>query len=115
MNENLPQKYKENFFRRFFLKLKSFFTRKDNKKDKTESQYDYGTTEHRSQNNMLEELKVDTTTLYDTDFKKKEFMKNLTENPDLLENFSNERLEIILKYYLDENEEKRAMLKRINA
>lgn len=33
-------------------------------------------------------------------------MENLTNNPELLENFSNDRLEKILQYYIDENARK---------
>lgn len=39
------------------------------------------------------------------------FIKKLNNNPELLENFSNDRLEIILQYYLDENEKKKELLK----
>ena len=41
-------------------------------------------------------------------------MENLKNNQEMLENFSNERLKIILKYYLDENEKKRELLRKIN-
>ena len=41
-------------------------------------------------------------------------MENLKNNQEMLENFSNERLRIILKYYLDENEKKREILKNMS-
>lgn len=47
-----------------------------------------------------------------TEYEKKKFMDELTENPELLENFSNNRLEKILKYYIDENNKKRKLLKQ---
>ena len=42
-------------------------------------------------------------------------MQNLTENPELLKEFSNDRLEKILQYYLEENKKKREILKRLNS
>lgn len=42
---------------------------------------------------------------------KKEIMEKLAKHPELLENFSNDKLEKILQYYLDENEKKRKLLK----
>ena len=62
--------------------------------------------------NNLDYLKVDIKTDL-TEFKRKEFMENLTKHPDLLEKFSIERLEIILQYYLKENEKKKMLLKNI--
>lgn len=107
MSENVPQKYKEKFFSKFINKLKMFFSRtkeeivvsndKNNKKD------------------MINNLKVDIDVNINTEYEKKTFMKNLTDNPELLENFSNDKLEKILQYYLDENEKKREILKKIRA
>ena len=48
------------------------------------------------------------------DFERKEFMENLTNNPELLEKFSNDRLEKILQYYKDENAKKEALLKMLS-
>ena len=42
-------------------------------------------------------------------------MQELTENPNLLKEFSNDRLEKILQYYLEENQQKREILKRMNS
>ena len=42
-------------------------------------------------------------------------MKNLTDNPELLENFSTERLEKILQWYREDNERKSIYLKKIDS
>lgn len=110
MSENLPQKYKENFLSKFICKLKSFFLRtKENNKNVKAFKEDKDIKENR-----MRDLKVDFDMKVSTEFEKKIFMENLTNNPELLENFSNDRLESILKYYLDENEKKRELLKKVS-
>lgn len=112
MSENFPQKYEENIFRRFFNKIKNFFLGR-----KEEVQIDTNMIDALEEKNVsknkLEDLKIDVK-IDNSEFKRKEFMQNLTEHPELLENFSNDRLEKILQYYLEENDNKRAMLKRIS-
>ncbi|MCI9063278.1 MAG: hypothetical protein HFJ17_01560 [Clostridia bacterium] len=61
--------------------------------------------------NQLEDLKVNANINNIT--KKEEFMRNLADNSELLEHFSNDRLEIILEYYLNENQKKRVILERL--
>ena len=41
-------------------------------------------------------------------------MEQLKNNQELLEKFSNDRLKVILQYYLDENSKKREILKKIS-
>lgn len=112
MSENLPQKYEENIFRRFFNKIKNFFLGR-----KEEVQIDTNRVDEWERKNVsknkLEDLKIDVK-IDNSEFKRKEFMQNLTEHPELLENFSNDRLEKILQYYLEENEKKREMLKKVS-
>lgn len=43
--------------------------------------------------------------------RKKKFMQNLTDNSEILEKFSNDRLEKTLQYYSDENEKKKCIKK----
>lgn len=115
MNKNLPQKYENNFFRKLFNKLKFLFFRKkyrenddlsiDNTEEKENTQI---------RKDFIEQVKVDES-IKDTEAEKKEFIEKLTDNPKLLEEFSSDRLEKILQYYLDENEKKRAILKRLSA
>ena len=40
--------------------------------------------------------------------------KLIKNNQELLEKFSNDRLKVILQYYLDENSKKREILKKIS-
>ena len=62
--------------------------------------------------NFTEQIKVGDDNK-NIDYEKKKFMQNLTENPELLKEFSNDRLEKILQYYLEENRKKREILKRL--
>lgn len=116
MSENLPQKYKSNLFSKLLNKIKTFFM-KDKKENETIIS-DYETFEDTKKENCKKEiinnLKVDID-MRDVhkEHEKKAFMENLTNNPELLENFSIERLEKILQYYLEENNKKREILKNI--
>lgn len=115
MGENLPQKYKENIFRKLFSKLKGFFLKntKEKKKDPA-ANIILKPEKENILNNKLEYLKVDIK-FDDTEFKRKELMKNLSNNPDLLENFSNDKLEKILQWYLEENKKKKRMLQQVDS
>ena len=62
----------------------------------------------------MENLKSDLKTK-NIDFEKNKLMRRLTENPEWLQEFSNDRLERILEFYLTENEKKREILKKLNA
>lgn len=66
-----------------------------------------------SNKSFSEQIKV-TTKCIDSEYEKKKFMQAIEENPKLLEQFSNKRLEKILQYYLEENEKKIAILKKLN-
>ena len=63
--------------------------------------------------NFTEQIKIENDNK-NIDYEKKKFMQSLTENPELLKEFSNDRLEKILQYYLEENQQKREILKRLN-
>ena len=43
-----------------------------------------------NKNNMLEDLKVNNSLSINIEYEEKEIMENLTKNPELLENFSND-------------------------
>ena len=122
MNENLPKKYKESFFGKFIQKIKwLFFERKQ--KNKTIPSNIENIIENSkkaiAQNKLIESLKISADSnnpgIKDTEFEKKKFMKNLTDNPELLENFSTERLEKILQWYREDNKRKSIYLKKLNS
>lgn len=112
MSNNLPQKYKENIFKKFFKYIKNLFLFKKTEpkeniilfnkvsSDKTEN----------SKTSFYDSLRIESATLNDN-----EKNINLKDNFQVLENYSNEKLEKILQYYLDENEKKRALLKKLSA
>lgn len=115
MSKNLPQKYNESIFRRFFNKLKNIWNsirRRTKNMEENINDIPVPNVETTKEEKM-EYIKVNID-VENTDFKRKEFMENLTENPELLENFSNDRLEKILQYYIDENEKKKELLKLVN-
>ncbi len=122
MSENLPEKYKESFFSKFIQKLKRlFFSRKYENKivESNNEVIDKVSERNGTSNNFMDSLKVDN---YDTsmknpnmEYEKKQFMKKLTNNPELLNNFSTERLEKILQLYREDNERKSLYLKKLNS
>ena len=64
-------------------------------------------------NNFIERIKIEKNLFRNKKSQREDFMKNLKKNPKLLENFSNDRLKKILQYYLEENEKKREILKKL--
>lgn len=115
MSNNLPQEYKINIFYNLFRKIKSFFFRKKKNKVQFENVNEIKEScniEEKAK--FVEEIKVKETVV-DTGIKKNKFIDNLTNNPELLENFSNERLEKILQYYKEENNKKRELIKKLSA
>ena len=122
MNENLPKKYKESFFGKFIQKIKwLFFERKQKNKIIPSNIENVSENSKKAiaQNELMESLRISFNSnnhgTKDTEFEKKNFMKNLTDNPELLENFSTERLEKILQWYREDNERKSIYLKKIDS
>lgn len=115
MGENLPQKYNESIFRKFFNKLKNIWNSiRKRTKNMEENNNDILVPNAKiTKENKMVYIKVNID-VENTDFKREEFMKNLTDNPELLENFSNDRLEKILQYYIEENTKKEALLKMVS-
>lgn len=114
MNNNLPVNYKENFLRKFIMKIRKKFFR-SKKKSEINNINMVNLESNNKKENMLNELKVDMEfdyKNYANEIERKDFMDNLTKNPDLLENFSTERLKKILQWYVEENEKKRVVLKK---
>ena len=63
------------------------------------------------QTNIKEELKVEVEN--DKSYQKEQFMKEISDNPDLLENFSIERLEKIKEYYQESIKKKQEILQNM--
>lgn len=124
MSDHLPQKYKNNIFQKIIQKIKAVFFYKeqnitqtmDTIEKNTEQTMNVTETKQNKKENMsnfTEQIKIENDTK-NINYEKKKFMQSLTENPELLKEFSNDRLEKILQYYLEENEQKREILKRMN-
>ena len=93
MENNKLIKTKEGIFRKIFNKIKLFFCKKT-EIHKVEEEKNIKT-----DTNIKKELKVE---LENNDsYQKEQFMKEITNNPILLEKFSIERLEKIRDYYKD--------------
>lgn len=116
MSNNLPQEYKSNIFYNIFRKIRSlFFRKKNNDVPVVENVNEVMENNNIEENSkFVEEIKVKENVV-NTEVEKKKFMDNLTSNPELLEEFSNERLEKILEYYKEENNKKRELLKKLSA
>ena len=116
MENKLPKEYKENIFQKIHNHIKKIFF---NKKEKVSENI---TSENIIENNIetvenddfIEYIQINET-YKNTEYEKKKFMEKLEENPDLLDNFSTERLEKILQYYLDENEKKRKKIEKLTS
>lgn len=122
MSEKLPKKYKESFFGKFIQKIKwLFFERKQKNKIRPSNIENVSENSKKAiaQNELMESLRISANSnnpgTKDTEFEKKKFMKNLTDDPELLENFSTERLEKILQWYREDNERKSIYLKKLNS
>lgn len=109
MTNNLPQKYKNNIFQKILQKIRKIFFAK---KEKISENKDNKKVLEKA--SFINEIKVKELKA-DTEIERKKFIEKLTNNPDLLEEFSNERLEKILQYYKEENNKKRELLKKLIA
>ena len=113
MHENLPKKYNENFFNKIIINIKKIIFKNKYKNEIANS--NITNSKKDINNNMLEELKVNVDFNYNNEYEKKQFMNNLSKNPQLLETLSNERLKKVLQWYKDENEKKKEILRRLNS
>lgn len=124
MSDYLPQKYKNNIFQKIIQKIKAVFFYKEQNITQTMDKIEKNTEQtiniietkqntKDSVSDFAEQIKVENENKH-IDYEKKKFMQSLTENPELLKEFSNDRLEKILQYYLEENEQKREILKRMS-
>lgn len=114
MSNNLPTIYNENIFKRFFNYIRNMFSFK--KKEVKEENVINETNEQQKnlKNNFLKDMRIEDEVI-DKDIKKKRIMDNLKDNLQLLEECSNEKLEKILQYYLEENDNKKKLLKKLSA
>ena len=110
MSNNLPQIYNENIFKKFFNYVRNLFSFKKNKVKQEIKINDTNKQKESLKNNFLKDIKIEDG-MVDKEFEKKKIMDNLKDNLQLLEECSNEKLEKILQYYLEENENKKKLLK----
>ena len=108
MSTNSLQKYKEGFFSRIFKKLQNLFNKNKEKQENKDTMINNVPTEGSFKNNIKVSQGLD-----NNYHEKKKLISMLNDNPELLENYSNEQLEKILKIYLEDNEEKRRVLKKL--
>ena len=124
MSDHLPQKYKNNIFQIIIKKIKAVFFYKEQNITQTMNTIEKNTEQtiniietkqnkKENMSNFTEQIKIENDNK-NINYEKKKFMQTLTENPELLKEFSNDRLEKILLYYLEENEQKREILKRMS-
>lgn len=110
MSNNLPQIYNENIFKKFFNYVRNLFSFKKNEVKQEIKINDTNKQKESLKNNFLKDIKIEDG-MVDKEFEKKKIMDNLKDNLQLLEECSNEKLEKILQYYLEENENKKKLLK----
>ena len=112
MNENLPQKYKDGILNNIFRKLRYFFIGTKHGEE-TYQKADSSIEKTKSKLNFLQDVKFETEVI-DKKFQEKKLMEELKIRPELLENFSEEKLEEILQYYLEENKRKRELIRKLS-
>ena len=111
MNSNLPVEKRNGILNKIIQKIKQIFRK---------NKYKIGNTQNNeiivnSNSKFKDDIKIETENIeFSNEYQKQQFMEQLKNNQELLEKFSNERLKIILQYYLDENQKKREKLKKIN-
>ena len=111
MNSNLPAKQRNGIFYKILLKIKQIFRRKKYEEENLESNKVIVNSNNQFKNN----IKIDIENIeFNNEYQKQQFMEQLKNNQELLEKFSNDRLKVILQYYLDENNKKRERLKKIS-
>ena len=111
MNANLPVKQRNGIFYKIFLKINQIFRKNKYKTEKVESNEVISNSNNQFKNN----IKIDIENIeFNNEYQKKQFMEQLKNNQELLEKLSNDRLKVILQYYLDENNKKREILKKIS-
>ena len=111
MNSKLPAKQRNGIFYKIFQKIKQIFRKNKYKAEKIESNEVISN----SNNQFKNDIKIDNENIeFNNEYQKQQFMEQLKNNQELLEKFSNDRLKVILQYYLDENNKKRERLKKIS-
>ena len=111
MNSNLPVKQRNGIFYKIFLKINQIFRKNKYKTEKVENNEVISNSNKQFKN----DIKIDIENIeFNNEYQKKQFMEQLKNNQELLEKFSNDRLKVILQYYLDENNKKRERLKKIS-
>ena len=111
MNSNLPVKQRNGIFYKIFLKINQIFRKNKYKTEKVESNEVISNSNKQFKN----DIKIDIEKIeFNNEYQKKQFMEQLKNDQELLEKFSNDRLKVILQYYLDENNKKRERLKKIS-
>lgn len=113
MSNNLPHIYSKNIFKKFINYLRNLFFFKKKHGKEGIAINEVSEKQENLKNNFLKDIKIDSDAI-EEEVKKKRIMDNLKDNLQLLEEYSNEKLEKILQYYLKENEEKKNILRKLN-
>ena len=108
MNDNLPKKYNNNIFSKIIVFVKNIF--KSKKKDLKEIEIEIE--KNKIDTGFIERMKVNETYI-NVEEEKRRLMSKFNENPKLLENLSINRLEMVLKYYQEDNEKKKETIKKL--
>lgn len=115
MNKDKLIEGKKSNFTKIKNILKNSFTLKSNQKilivdnkDSDNSNFNINTNSE-----FLKEVKINTNYTYDRNYKLKKFMKELEENPDIIDNLSNDRLDKLISYYEKITNEKAKKINRL--
>lgn len=121
MNDNLPKKYNDNIFSKFFSFLRNLFSGKKNETEEikqvnqiTEEKTVETIENDNKANDFTDRIKIDEN-YKNPEEEKRKIIEELKEKPESLEKLSVNRLEKVLKFYQEENEKKRKNLQKLIA
>lgn len=97
-----------------FNKIKSFFKNILCKKDKKSSVTKNIELNHLNKSyDFANNLKVNLSNMYEKEDKLKKFMKEIEDNPDIIEKLSNDKLDKLINYYEKITESKRIKIEKL--
>ncbi len=99
-----------------FNKIRAFFKNIFSKKNK-QQMVSTNIQENASKNydEFAKNLKVNITTNLEKEYEFKNFIKKIEDNPDIIENLSNDRLDILINYYEKITNAKKIKIEKLKA
>lgn len=99
-----------------FDKIKAFFTNIFHKRNSIKANLEIQENDNKKQSTEFENnIKVDISNINTKEKDLKEFIKHIENNPNIIENLSNDRLDKLIKYYEDITNSKQRKIEKLKA